>query len=424
MSVAPASRRAELVLARVTEALPEMVDALAELVRIPTVNPPGEHYEDAARAMGERCRRLGYETQYITAEGHPDHTARYPRVNVVARLAGASPGPCLHYNGHLDVVPPGDGWTVDPFAATVRDGKMYGRGTCDMKAGIIASIYAVEAIRRAGVVLHGAVEQSGTIDEESGGFAGVRYLAERGILARGKQTHVVITEPLDPDRVCLGHRGVYWLDVTILGKTAHGSMPFLGDSAIDRMARFLTLLDTKLRPALGQRRTALPVVPEGARYATINVNALVGGQPLDAAQSPCVVDRCTAVLDRRFLPEETLSDVRAELEALLREAGARYELRERMIVHPTATVSDAPIVLALSSAVSEVYARPAALVASPGTYDQKHFTRSGGLDDVVAYGPGRLDLAHKPDEWVALDDLERAAQVMALATMRLLGASG
>lgn len=125
-----------------------------------------------------------------------------------------------------------------------------------------------------------------------------------------------------------------------------------------------------------------------------------------------------------FLPEEKLEDGRGELEALLREIGAKYELRERMTVHPTATAADAPVVLALSDAVSRVYARPPALVASPGTYDQKHFTRTGGLDDVVACGPGHLDLADQPDEYVSIADLARAAQVMALATMRLLGASG
>src|SRR5207244_1785385 len=130
----------------------------------------------------------------------------YPRVNVIGELAGASRKPLVHFNGHIDVVPSGNGWTVDPFEGRVRDGKIFGRGSTDQKAGIAASVFAVEAIRRAGVRLHGSIEQSGTVDEESGGFAGVAYLAKMGFIQRDRTSHVIITEPLNVDRVCLGHR--------------------------------------------------------------------------------------------------------------------------------------------------------------------------------------------------------------------------
>jgi succinyl-diaminopimelate desuccinylase len=427
---APRSRDEERVLARVAELVPEMVELLCELVRIPTVNPPGEHYADFAEHISRVYRSMGYRAQVIEADDHPDHSERFPRVNVLARLEGRAahaphagrPGaPCLHFNGHLDVVPAGEGWTVPPFGGLVRDGNIYGRGTCDMKAGIVASLFAVEAIRRAGVRLAGAVEQSATCDEESGGFAGVAYLCEKGYLAADKQDHVIITEPLDPDRVCLGHRGVYWAELTTFGRTAHGSMPFLGESAIANMGRFLEEIRLTLLPRLALLETALPVVPPGARRATINVNALAGGQALGSPQTPCVADRCTAVLDRRFLPEESIDEVRAELHALLAPLGFRYELRDRMIVYPTATPADAPVVKAVEAAIAQIYGRPAQLVASPGTYDQKHFSRLGGVRHAIAYGPGALALAHQPDEHVAIADLERAARVMALATLRLVG---
>ena len=109
--------------------------------------------------------------------GRPEHTTSHPRRNVIGTLQDTPSRPCLHFNGHLDVVPVGDGWTVDPFAGIVRDGKIYGRGVTDQKAGIAASIFAIEAIRRTGVQLGGSVEQSATVDEESGGFAGMAYLA-------------------------------------------------------------------------------------------------------------------------------------------------------------------------------------------------------------------------------------------------------
>jgi succinyl-diaminopimelate desuccinylase len=400
-----------------------MVALVQELVRIPTVNPPGDNYEACARLLGERYRAMGYRVEYVLAEDHPDHSARYPRMNVLARLEGASARPCVHFNGHIDVVPAGNGWTVDPFGGVVRDGKVYGRGTSDMKAGMVASLFAVEALRREGIRLGGAVEQSGTVDEESGGFAGALYLSERGYFAKDKQDHVIITEPLDPDRVCLGHRGVYWFDVITRGHQAHGSMPFLGENAIDRMSDVIQAFASQLRPKLATRVTELPVVPEGARHATLNLNSIAGGQSPEDNQSPCVPDRCTAIFDRRFLPEEKLEDVRAEIDDVLKATGLSYELRDRMIVHPTSTRRDAPLVRGVGDAIEAVYGRAAQIVASPGTYDQKHVTRAGGIEQAIAYGPGRLTLAHQPDEHVAIADLENAAKVMALATMTLLGAA-
>jgi len=164
----------------------ELVAFTTDLVRVPTVNPPGEGYVDCARLLGERLERCRFEVEYHPAEGRPEHTRAHPRLNVVGTRRGSGPGPVLHLNGHMDVVPPGDGWTVEPFGGAVRDGRVWGRGACDMKAGIAAAVYASEALRRAGVVLPGAIEVSGTVDEESGGFAGVAYLAERGRIAKGR----------------------------------------------------------------------------------------------------------------------------------------------------------------------------------------------------------------------------------------------
>ena len=291
-----------------------MVDFLREIVAIPTINPPGENYLPCAERIGRQLREFGYEVEYVAAEGMREHTREHPRVNVIGQLAGdgAAARPLLHFNGHIDVVPVGEGWTVDPFAGLVRDGRMYGRGTTDQKSGIAASIFAMEAIRREGVRLFGTVEQSGTVDEESGGFAGVAYLAERGYIHRDRTDYVIITEPLNVDRVCIGHRGVYWFEVTVEGRIVHGSMPFLGISAIDGMGRFMGKIDTELRPKLASRLTSMPIEPPGARRPSLNINGIHGGQ-VTGIQTPCVADRCSAVFDRRFIMEEPFADVRAEI---------------------------------------------------------------------------------------------------------------
>jgi succinyl-diaminopimelate desuccinylase len=286
-------------------------------------------------------------------------------------------------------------------------------------------VYAAEAIARAGVRLPGTIEISGTVDEESGGFAGVAWLAGCERIAKARTDYVIIPEPLNVDRICVGHRGVYWFELTTRGRVAHGSMPFLGVSAIDGMAEVLAAIARDLEPLLARRVTAMPVVPEGARHATINVNAIEGGQPIDGIQTPCVADRCRAVFDRRFLIEEGFVAAKNEIDALIRRAavpGVEYSLRDLMVVEPVLTPQGSPVISALDGAIRRVLGAPASLVASPGTYDHKHIARIAGITDCVAYGPGEIELAHQPDESCRISDLVNATKVLALATLEPVSA--
>lgn len=415
------------VLREVDRAADEIVELTRDLVRIPTVNPPGDEYEACAMFLGDVLHRHEFTVEYIVADGRPEHTTRHPRVNVIGSRVGTSGGPVVHLNGHIDVVPPGDGWTMDPFGGIVHDGRIFGRGVCDMKAGIAAAVFAAEAIRRAEVRVAGTIEISGTVDEESGGLAGVAWLAERGRIARGRTDYVIIPEPLNVDRICVGHRGVYWFELTTRGRTAHGSMPFLGVSAIDGMSAVIESIRRELEPVLARRITGMPVVPEGARHATININAIEGGQRIDGIQTPCVADRCRAVFDRRFLIEEGFAATREEIEQLVARTvaalpGVEHEIRDLMVVDPVQTPRDSPVVGALGGAIRQVLGATASLVASPGTYDHKHIARIAGIPDCVAYGPGELELAHQPDESCRISDLVNATKVIALATLDLMGA--
>ncbi len=195
---------------------------------------------------------------------------------------------------------------------------------------------------------------------------------------------MIIPEPLNVDRVCLGHRGAWWAEVETFGRIAHGSMPFLGDSAIRHMSAFLELIEQRLFPALDQKQTIMPVVPEGARRSTLNLQSIHGGEDesFSGMPSPLVPDSCRLTMDRRFIIEEDITEVKAEVTDLL-------ETPEHVI--------------------------------SPGTYDQKHIARIGHLHDCIAYGPGILDLAHQPDEYIVIDDMVTAAKVMATSTLKLLG---
>ncbi|WP_193367151.1 acetylornithine deacetylase/succinyl-diaminopimelate desuccinylase family protein [Pelagibius marinus] len=417
--------------ARIDAKRDDLVELTRDLIRFPTVNPPGEAYTPCAEFLGDRLQARGFEVGYHRGEGAAGDSDKYPRTNVVARKEGTRPGPCIHFNGHIDVVAVGQGWTVPPFDGLVRDGKVYGRGACDMKGGLAAAVIAVEALLEEHNDLPGALEVSGTVDEETGGYGGVGYLAKQGFFSRPRVDHVIIPEPLNVDRVCIGHRGVWWAEIETHGRIAHGSMPFLGDCAVRHMGAFLQKLESELYPALAEKHTEMPVVPEGARQSTLNINSIHGGlsEDFDGLPAPLVPDSCRLVLDRRYLIEEDPEEVKREIVALLESLkhdreGFDYALREVLAFQPTMTDPEAPVVRAVSEAIEEVLGRPAEQVVSPGTYDQKHIVRVGHLEDCIAYGPGILDLAHQPDEYVGIDDMVASAKVMAAATLALLGEAG
>ncbi|MGP3697883.1 acetylornithine deacetylase/succinyl-diaminopimelate desuccinylase family protein [Rhodobacter sp. NSM] len=405
----------------------DLVALAQDLVRIPTLNPPGRNYREICEMLEARLSPR-FEVELVRATGAPGDSDTHPRWNLIARREGPRPGDCVHFNSHHDVVEVGHGWTRDPFGATVEGDRLYGRGACDMKGGLAASVIAAEAFLAACPDFAGSVEISATADEESGGFGGVAHLAEQGRFAHVQ--HVLIPEPLHKDRICLGHRGVWWAEVETKGRIAHGSMPFLGDSAIRHMSALLSEIEARLYPLLAGRTTAMPVTPEGARQSTLNINSIHGGEPepepgYTGLPAPCVADRCRIVIDRRFLIEEDLPQVKAELHDLaarLAETrpGFAFEIRDLFEVQPVMTEQDAPVVRSTAAAIERVLARQAEYVVSPGTYDQKHIDRIGRLKNCIAYGPGLLHLAHQPDEWVGIGDMLDSAKVMALVLADLL----
>lgn len=408
----------------------DLVALTRDLIRFPTVNPPGEAYTPCAEYIAQRLKKSGFETQLIRGEGTSGDTDRYPRTNVIARFDGRTHGQTVHFNSHIDVVDTGEGWTVDPFEGVVKDGKVYGRGACDMKGGLAASIIAAEAFLEVYPDFAGSIEISGTVDEESGGFGGVAYLASKGFFSKPRVDHVIIPEPLNKDRICLGHRGVWWAEIETKGEIAHGSMPFLGDCAVRHMGAVLDAFEKELFPALDKKQTRMPVVPEGAKRSTMNINSIHGGQTDDYSglPSPNVPDSCRLTIDRRFLLEEDIAEVKREVTSILdrlqwERPKFHYNIRDIMEVQPLMTERDAPVVSAVAQGIREIFGKEPEYVISPGTYDQKHIARIGLLHDCIAYGPGILDLAHRPDEYVGIEDMIESAKVMALGLKVLLSGS-
>ncbi|MGO4914109.1 acetylornithine deacetylase/succinyl-diaminopimelate desuccinylase family protein [Pseudogemmobacter sp. W21_MBD1_M6] len=408
----------------------DLIALTQDLIRIPTLNPPGRNYREICEFLAERLGASGFTIELIRATGAIADSAKYPRWNIVARHNGARTGECVHFNSHHDVVEVGHGWTRDPFGAELDNGRIYGRGACDMKGGLATSIIAAEAFIATHPDYHGAIEISATADEESGGYGGVAYLAEQGYFDPARVQHVIIPEPLNKDRICLGHRGVWWAEIETQGRIAHGSMPFLGDCAVRHMGAVIDQMEQYLFPLLAGKHTAMPVVPDGAKQSTLNINSIHGGAVEQDADYtglpvPCVPDCCRIVIDRRFLIEEDIAEVKREVTAMLDQIKAqrpnfKYEIRDLFEVQPTMTDRNAPVVRTVAEAIQKVLSRAPEYVVSPGTYDQKHIDRIGKLKNCIAYGPGILDLAHQPDEWIGVQDMVDSAKVMALTLAELL----
>lgn len=408
----------------------DLIQLTQDLIRIPTLNPPGENYGAICDFLNKRLQASGFETQLIRAFDTPGDSERYPRWNIIARRDGTSLGDCVHFNSHTDVVEVGSGWTFDPFGGEIADVNIYGRGACDMKGGLASSIIAAEAFIEQYPDFSGAIEISGTADEESGGYGGVAYLAEHGHFSPEKVQHVIIPEPLQKDRICLGHRGGWWAEIETKGEIAHGSMPFLGDCAVRHMGAVIHEFEDKLFPIMAARRTDMPVVPEGAKSSTMNINSIHGGQKeqsddFTGLPAHCVPDSCRIVIDRRFLVEEPLDQVRSEVTDLLEglrvtRPDFEYELTELNSVLPSMTDKTAPVVETVAQAIEDVMGKAPEYVASPGTYDQKHIDRIGKLKNCIAYGPGILEMAHKPDEYIGINDMLDSAKVMGASLETLL----
>lgn len=408
----------------------DAIGFLQGMIRFPTVNPPGYAYPECAHYIGNHLQQLGYDIEYLdltaaeVAELAPYGNGQ-PRTNVLARLTGTERAPLMHFNGHMDVVPVSEGWSSDPFGGELHNGRIYGRGASDMKGGIAAQVYAIEAIRRAGLRLHGTVEQSGVVDEESTGNrnAGMGLLVERGYISAEHTTYVVITEPLNIDNICLGHRGAIWGEITTFGRQSHGSTPERGVNAIEQMAGFLEDAVRTLKPRLQQRMNRTPVVPPTASAASLSFNVVHGGTNTNS-----VPDSCTVAFDRRLVMDETLENARNEIKELLEQhthanPDFHYEYLERYATNPIWVDSETPLVRAFTTAIQQVIGRSPGYVCSPGTDDQRFVVRNAGIQQCVVYGPGEITQTHIIDESLAVADLLTSIKVMALATASLLGVS-
>jgi acetylornithine deacetylase/succinyl-diaminopimelate desuccinylase family protein len=382
-----------------------MIRLTRELVAIPTENPPGNALAECAERLARELRGLGLEPHLIVA---PDAPSPRPIL-----LAGWGEGErSFHFHGHYDVVPASTGGQFDPVE---RDGRLYGRGSSDMKSGLAAMIYATHALERAGAKLGGRVRLVLVPDEETGGAHGSAHLLERGILGHGG-VGMLTAEPTS-GVVWNACRGALSLRLTTHGKHAHVGLQHQGVNAFERMLPIAAALE-RLKQGVERRVTRHRLAPAAARRSIL----LVGGRVEAGTNFNAVPETCSLTVDRRMNPEEDLATERRRLLATIRKAqprGARLDVEVLQEGRPAATPETHPVARALAASIREVKGKAARFELCPGLLEIRFYAERSV--PAFAYGPGRLEVSHGPDEFVEVAEIERCAQVYALTALRVLG---
>ncbi len=378
------------------------VSLARELIEIPSENPTGDESVMADR-MEAFFRELGLTPR---RERVADR-----RENVTAEIAGARGGAALVFLNHMDTVPAGEGWSRPPFRATEQDGRIWGRGSCDMKGGIAACLAAFEHLKKrvdAGAAAQRTVRCCMVVDEESGVMTGTQAAIASG--AVGPEDVVIACEPTDLALVT-AQKGAMWFELAFTGKSAHAAAPHMGANAVHAAA--LAVAD------LHEAVAALPHEDPLLGRCTLVAAMIEGGH-----KSNVVAERCTVNLDARFVPPLRTAEVGRIIEQSAAKAcaqvrGTGFSLRPTIADRPPVTADlDSEGARILFESLQEV------LGTEPAPTGVSYYSDAGlaaaltGSRNCFLLGPGNIEQAHAPDEFVAVDSLEKAARVYARALER------
>lgn len=363
----------------------KLIEIAGDLIRIPShLNVDGKEQHVAVHV--ERLLvNMGFAVDMREVEDG--------RCNVIVKIEGNKKGRSLVLNGHLDTVPPGAGMK-DPYLPRVSDGRLYGRGACDMKGAVGSMIYALYLLKRYGISFSGDLFFTAVIGEETGG-AGTRHLVNSGFRA----DFAVVGEPTEL-RICTSHKGVCNILVTFRGRACHGSVPEQGANAIIAASDFIQRMKKQLFPRLSER------LQDRVGAATINVGVIEGGTKVNI-----VADRCALELDRRWVEGESMQSAVSEIEEIAetvceKDPFLSYEVKilnsEAGYYGPLHVPEDHEIVGLVSDALGRIGERPK-IIGMQGWTDAATLYHAG--IPAVLFGPGSLSQAHTNDEWVEVRQL-------------------
>jgi len=383
----------------------EASNLVQDMVKIQSVNPPGNETA-MANYLEKKMKEIGLDV-------HLDECLP-GRSNVTGRLKGTIGYPTLMLNGHLDVVPPGDKdlWSFDPFGGFEINGRIYGRGSTDMKSGLASMLLAAKALKLSEIQLKGDLILTGVIDEEFMG-RGAKELSPKGISA----DMVIVAEPTEliPIRA---HKGLVFFEISTIGKAIHSSkVSSKGNegevNAIYQMCKVLTKIQEHLINLENKVDTLVG-------NPTISVGTITGG-----SKTNVVPDRCSITVDRRLLPNESVEDAKDEVKKILQQLSKedpRIKTDLKIITSRRGAITnpDEPIVRLSKEAAEEILEKDVEVTGSSATSDMEVFVNQDNIPTVLL-GPGSLGMAHITDEFVEVNQVVNAAKIFAIVALKALG---
>jgi len=386
----------------------EMAKLLAELVSIPTENPPGKNYGACADLLEKELRRHGLDCERVAAPNQRKDGGEA----LVSLLAGDGHGErTLYFHGHYDVV---SAQSEEQFHPVRKEHFLFGRGSCDMKGGIVAMLYAILAVKECIGELGGRIELTLVPSEETGGEGGSAWLAAQGRLGRGG-VGMLLAEPTS-GVVWNANRGAISLRVRVLGKSAHVGLQHQGQNAFERMVRVVQRLQ-ELKQEVEQRTTSLNIGADQARQSIL----MLGGQSGGGANFNVVPEECWFTIDRRINPEENLEEEKARLLGVLescRREGIPLEWEVFQEGRSSACREEEPLGIALARSVRAVTGEAPRFEMCPGLLEIRFYAAQGV--PAYAYGPGLLSVAHGPNEYVDLRRMTDCAAIYGLTALEML----
>jgi len=383
----------------------EILAFAQDLISIPTENPPGNCYRQCADRIRAELDRLGLTYQVVEAPGFSGR----PRYNFLGFHGDGQR--TLYFHGHYDVVP---AQSRDQFIPQIENGRLVGRGSADMKAGVAGMIYAAALLKECAIPLNGRLGLCIVADEETGGQGGSRYLDEVGLL--GKDAFGMLTPEPTSGVVWSANRGAITLRITVKGKYAHVGLQHEGINAFERMLEVARALQV-LKAEVEQRRTAYRIVPEEAAHSIL----MLGGRVEGGTNFNVVPDACSFTVERRFNPEEDLETEKARLLSVLAKLqgeGIPMDVEVLQEANSSGAPDDHPVAQTLAEAVQAVIGERPRFTMCPGLLEIRWYARKG--IPAFAYGPGLLEVSHGPREAIEIERVYQHTLIYALSAARLL----
>ncbi|MFQ6083781.1 MAG: M20 family metallopeptidase [Candidatus Aminicenantia bacterium] len=402
----------DLIVKKVSQFKEEILDFTQKLISIPTINPPGENYLSCVEFIGEKLKENKIKYEIIKVPSLTPDKKRFPRYNLLAYFGKGNR--TLHFHGHYDVVPAFD---QDQFKPQIKNGKLYGRGSSDMKSGLALMIYVLKIIEELGITLNGRIVLSIVPDEETGGYFGTKYLFDNKFLTKGG-IGMLMPEPTS-GFIWNGNRGALSLKVILKGKSAHVSLEHQGINPFEKMIELGKLL-LDYKKELANRKTKFRIKPEGKESSIL----MLGGTAQSGASFNVVPEECYFSLDRRFNPEEDLESQKKELMEIINKF-ARDKVKINLEIlqegNSSSTSKNDLLAQALSRAIREIKGETPEFGLCPGLCEVRYFINNG--IPAFGYGPGLLAVSHGPEEYICLKDILNCTAIYVLTVLQVLGHS-